>query len=143
MIVFILALLVQVAPPAASMTFYEFILALVEKPAIVTLIGAFAAVLAASALVIRYYAQKLLANLAVIHTKVDGMQTDLLRATEEKAFSAGVDKGAAVVAQTVAQPVVPPVQVLLDPDAIPGGRRKLDPPVPGPPPEVDPSTHQS
>lgn len=134
----LLTLLAQpVSPP--PMTFYDFILALVEKPAIVTLIGAFAAVLAATALVIRYYAQKLLANLAVIHTKVDGMQTELLRATEEKAYSAGVDKGAATIAQAVVQP--PKVEVtVLPPSALPGGRRGSDPPAPpeSPPAEGGP-----
>lgn len=137
----LLVLLAQITtpPPAAPLDFYSFVLLLVEKPAIVTLIGAFAAVLAATALVIRYYAQKLLANLAVIHTKVDGMQTELLRATEEKAYSAGVDKGAATIAQAVVQP--PKVEVtVLPPSALPGGRRGSDPPAPpeSPPAEGGP-----
>lgn len=63
----------------------------------------------------------------VIKLGVDGMKDQLIRATEEKSFAAGVDKGAATIAANL-QTVAPEVKVILNPDPKPGGQRRTDPP---------------
>lgn len=122
-----------------GMTFYEFVLALVDKPAIGAILFAFAGVLTAFGLLIRYYAKKLMsavatsvaasanaskiaadahAELKEVRGEVNGKMSQLLRATEEKAFAAGVDKGAAAVAESLPQAMQPPkieVQVVPPP----------------------------
>lgn len=151
MIGFVLAQLAQIAEPTATpvvgpaaMDQYGFWLAVIDR--LVPLVDAGFKILAVLAVPLAGYlavrTRALERTLGLIHTEVNGMKTELVRATEEKAFAAGVDKGAAAVAQNVVQPPTIAVQVV-PADAQPGGRRKGDPPAPtSAPVERDPSSHQ-
>lgn len=75
-------------------------------------------------------------EVGVLAKNVDGQMTRLMEQTERAAKAEGVVAGI-----TQAVPAVPPVQVVIDPDAIPGGRRKFDTPAPTAPADQDPSSH--
>lgn len=79
-------------------------------------------------------------ELGLVHGKVDGQGEELRSLTGRAAHAEGKLEG---FAEASVAPVVPPVQVVVDPDAIVGGRRRLDPPATSPSAEVDPSSHSS
>lgn len=90
-------------------------------------------------------------KLGQVHDQLNGRMTELVEAQRAAAHAEGKLEGVTETAPQVAQsltppPAVPPVQVQVafDPDARPGGKRRLDPPgLPASPPaEVDPSSHQ-
>lgn len=148
---------------AAGMSGYEFVLALLDKQAVLIIAGGLGAVLASTALLIRYYANRLLAGQAAaaaaatragvvaaaahdelkeVRSEIDGKMTRLLETTER---AAKAEAKAEVLEQVAAAPAVPPV-VVYDPDAQPGGRRKFDkaitPPGSSAPVDQSPETHQ-
>lgn len=130
----LLALLAQVAEPD-GMTANQLFLLEVLKLVIPVVTGALSI---AAAYLAYLKSREVKHEVGVLAKNVDGQMTRLIEQTERAARAEGQLEQA-----TAAPPAVPPVVVQVDPDAIPGGRRKLDPPAPAsPPPESDPSTHQ-
>lgn len=76
-------------------------------------------------------------KLRAIGQGIDGRMSQLIDTTGKAAKA----EGKAEVLEQVTEKTAGPVQVVLDPDAIPGGRRRLDPPAASVPPDVDPSSH--
>jgi len=85
-------------------------------------------------------------KLRSVEKGINGRMSQLIASTEQKAKAEGKLEGVTEVAPQVAQSLTPPpapVQVVIDPDARAGGRRKLDPKIPDSsvPVDQDPGSH--
>lgn len=146
----LLSLLGQVEPTATALTqvvatttdAYAFWLAVIDRlipilMPLATAVGAYILYLT------RRDVSETRTKLGQVHDQLNGRMTELVEAQRAAAHAEGKLEGVTEVAPTLTPPpTVPPVVIQVDPDARPGGRRRLDPPVPTVPPDADPSTHQ-
>lgn len=122
MIAFLLVLLLEADPPAASVTsFYDFILALSDRPFVVAIGFGLAAILAALArrfdrmlqetrqevAATRQAVASTHAELAEVHTQVNGHSAELRAAKEAAAFAQGELKGTVETAPALIEQVKP------------------------------------